>query len=77
MSKQVLRISEAAMETLLHYWWPGNIRELQNFVERAVILTIDGVLQLPALPSHLPIQIEPVTLTEAERDHILDALTED
>lgn len=74
MSKPVPRISAGAMERLLHYWWPGNIRELQNFLERAVILTMGEVLQLPALPSHLPIQTEPVTLAEAERDHILNAL---
>jgi formate hydrogenlyase transcriptional activator len=71
MSKRVPRISERAMETLQHYWWPGNIRELQNVIERAVILTKSDVLQFPALPSHQPL---PVTLAEAERDHILNAL---
>jgi formate hydrogenlyase transcriptional activator len=74
MSKQVSRISKDAMQALLRYPWPGNIRELQNLIERAVILTESDVLQLPALPSRLPIRIEPVTLEEAERDHILHAL---
>jgi formate hydrogenlyase transcriptional activator len=74
MFKQVTRISKHAMETLLHYRWPGNIRELQNVIERAVILTMGDVLQLPALPSHLPIRTEAVTLAEAQRDHILNAL---
>jgi formate hydrogenlyase transcriptional activator len=74
MFKQVSRISKDAMETLLHYAWPGNIRELQNLIERAVILTMGDVLQLPALPSHLPIRKGPITLAEAERDHILNAL---
>jgi DNA-binding NtrC family response regulator len=34
------------MEALLRYPWPGNIRELQNFIERAVILTKGDVLRL-------------------------------
>jgi hypothetical protein len=62
------------LEALLRYPWPGNIRELQNFVEWAVIVTMGDVLQLPALPRHLPNRIEPVTLAEAERDHVLNAL---
>jgi formate hydrogenlyase transcriptional activator len=76
MSKRVPRISEGAIETLLRYPWPGNIRELQNVVERAVILTTGDVLQLPALSSRLPVRTEPVTLEEAERVHILNALQE-
>jgi len=40
-----------AMERLVRYEWPGNIRELQNVVERAVILTAGDVLQLESLPS--------------------------
>jgi formate hydrogenlyase transcriptional activator len=76
MSKQVSRISRDAMDALQRYPWPGNIRELQNLIERAVILTKSDVLQIPPLPSRLPIRTEPVTLAEAERDHILHALEE-
>jgi formate hydrogenlyase transcriptional activator len=76
MSKQIPRISTDAMDTLMRYPWPGNIRELQNFIERAVILTKSDSLQLPPLPSRLPIRTEPVTLAEAERVHILNALQE-
>jgi formate hydrogenlyase transcriptional activator len=76
MSKQVSRISKDAMDALQRYPWPGNIRELQNLIERAVILTKSDVLQIPPLPSRLPIRTEPVTLAEAERDHILHALEE-
>jgi len=64
------------MEALVRYPWPGNIRELQNFIERAVILTKGGVLEIPALPSRTAVLTEPVTLAEAERDHILNALQE-
>jgi formate hydrogenlyase transcriptional activator len=74
MSKPISRIGKNALETLLRYSWPGNIRELQNVVERAVILTMGDVLQLPALPSDPSIRTEPVTLAEAERVHILKAL---
>jgi formate hydrogenlyase transcriptional activator len=76
MSKQISKIAQGAMDTLMHYPWPGNIRELQNFVERAVILTKSDVLQIPALPRGVQIRMEPVTLVEAERDHILRALEE-
>jgi formate hydrogenlyase transcriptional activator len=76
MSKQISRISKSAMEALLSYPWPGNIRELQNCIERAMILTMGDVLQLPALPPHRPTRTEPVTLAEAERDHILNPLND-
>jgi formate hydrogenlyase transcriptional activator len=74
MSKQVSMIAKNAMDRLVHYAWPGNIRELQNFIERAVILTTGEVLELPPLPSRSPTRQEPITLADAERDHILNAL---
>jgi formate hydrogenlyase transcriptional activator len=76
MAKQVGRISSDAMDELVRYPWPGNIRELQNFIERAMILTNGDVLQLSELPSSPIVPREPVTLAEAERDHILNALRE-
>jgi formate hydrogenlyase transcriptional activator len=76
MTKQIEQIPAEAMEALVLYPWPGNIRELQNFIERAVILTQGDVLRLPALPSIAAMPNEPVTLEEAERDHILNALRE-
>jgi formate hydrogenlyase transcriptional activator len=76
MARQIEKITSDAMEALVCYAWPGNIRELQNFIERAVILTNGNVLCLPALPSGTVIPTEPITLAEAERDHILNALRE-
>lgn len=76
MSKQIARVARNALEMLMSYPWPGNIRELQNIIERAVILSNSDVLQLPALPIRTLIRAEPVTLDEAERDHILKALEE-
>lgn len=74
MSKQISRITNDGLDTLMGHLWPGNIRELQNFIERAVILTNSDVLHLPPLRPAMPGQAEPVTLAEAERDHILKAL---
>jgi formate hydrogenlyase transcriptional activator len=77
------RIEYIAPETLMafrSYQWPGNIRELQNLIERAVILSNDGILPnlfpLPAQPKtarHLPKQD---ALREVERKHILAMLEE-
>jgi transcriptional regulator with GAF, ATPase, and Fis domain len=76
MAKRIKKIPSDGMEALMCHPWPGNIRELQNFIERAVILTNSDVLRLPPFPSHMPFPIEPVTLADAERDHILNALRE-
>jgi formate hydrogenlyase transcriptional activator len=76
MAKRIEKIPADGMEALMHHPWPGNIRELQNFIERAVILTNGDVLRLPPLPSHMAFPIEPVTLEDAERYHILNALRE-
>jgi formate hydrogenlyase transcriptional activator len=56
------------------YAWPGNIREMQNFIERAVILANSDVLQLPQLRPCMPSRAKPVTLADVERDHILKAV---
>jgi formate hydrogenlyase transcriptional activator len=76
MAKRIERITPDAMEALLRYPWPGNIRELQNFIERAVILTKGDVLHLSPLPTHAAFPAEPVSLADAERVHILNALRE-
>ena len=47
MNKFILSIPAKTMETLVRWGWPGNIRELENFVERSVILTPGSVLQVP------------------------------
>jgi formate hydrogenlyase transcriptional activator len=74
MNKRIERIPEDALDALCRYGWPGNIRELQNIIERSVVQTPGEVLQLCRLPSAgTP---EPVTLADAERDHILKALHE-
>jgi formate hydrogenlyase transcriptional activator len=47
MQKQIESIPAAAMKTLTNWEWPGNIRELENFIERAVILTRGRSLEVP------------------------------
>jgi DNA-binding NtrC family response regulator len=50
MNKRIESISEDAIARLVAYPWPGNIRELQNVLERAVILCEGSVLEVPSLP---------------------------
>jgi len=52
-NKEVNRISTPAIELLMSYHWPGNVRELENCIERAVLLTSDGVIHGNLLPPSL------------------------
>ena len=79
MNKQIDSTPEATMAALYNYSWPGNIRELQNLIERSVILTPGNVLQvqLNDLQQSNPIS-SPMsgTLEDVERQRILEALQE-
>jgi len=77
MRKNIESIPAEVMETLVHYSWPGNIRELRNIIERSVILTSGKRLAIPKddlRESRLPAPAPVVTMEDAERRHILDAL---
>ena len=81
MKKRIKEIPTQAMEAMTAWTWPGNIRELQNFIERAVILTAGECLEVPLeeLPSLRPDRDSPQTsrtlnLREVEREAILEAL---
>jgi len=87
MKKPIEKIPREAMEALTAYAWPGNIRELQNLIERAVILTRGRALEVPLAElknpqstnsgaPELADQPKTPTLKDAERDHILRALRE-
>ena len=76
MNKTIETIPSETMSALAEYSWPGNIRELQNLIERSVILTSGPVLRVPleelepaSLPKH-----GPQTDHNAEREFILDTL---
>jgi len=75
MSRQIEHIPPTTMSALTSYQWPGNIRELQNLIERAVILSNDGVLPnpLPAADSGITASAA-TTLRESERILILRTL---
>jgi transcriptional regulator with GAF, ATPase, and Fis domain len=79
MGRQIQRIPAETMSALNSYQWPGNIRELQNLVERAVILSKDGVLPnpLPATGTQTVLtSTGATTLRESERSLILQTLEE-
>jgi formate hydrogenlyase transcriptional activator len=79
MNKRIETISEEAMAALCRHAWPGNIRELQNFIERAVIMTPGSVLQIQVseLEQSTPITATTAnTLEDMEREHILQTLRE-
>ena len=82
-NKVVRRISTPAIDMLTSYHWPGNVRELQNVIERAVVLSTDGVIHGHHLPPTLqtaeasgtpvrgPLK---ATLESVEREMIVEAL---
>jgi len=80
LNKQIETIRTEDMDSLVHYHWPGNIRELQNLIERSVILSSDAVLQPPPFAGprleHSNPPREVSTLAQAERAQILQALAE-
>ena len=73
MAKKVDSIPKKTMDLLQGYSWPGNIRELRNVIEQALILTAGGRLtfDIPSTEKSAPSP----TLKEAERQHIVSALT--
>ena len=77
MGRQIEHIPSETMSALTSYPWPGNIRELQNLIERAVILSRDGVLPNP-LPTtgvqRAVVSTAATTLKESERSLILQTL---
>lgn len=82
MGRRIETIPSTTLEALVRYGWPGNIRELQNVIERAVILSPGPSLQVPlgdlqpaAAETRAPVAAT-VTLAAAEREHILGVLRE-
>jgi len=64
------------MNALMRWSWPGNIRELENFIERSVILTEGSVLQSPIAELAFPDQDPTADLQKREREHIANILRE-
>lgn len=86
--KQRMKISPEAMELLVNYHWPGNIRELQNTIERAMILSENHIIGPEDLPDELKIKSRPpksshfnspnpyLSLKDLEREHITSLFKE-
>jgi formate hydrogenlyase transcriptional activator len=79
MNRPIETVSAETMEALARYSWPGNIRELQNLVERSVIMSPGPELQLPIRDLSIRAVAAQVvgkhlTLEQSERLHILDTL---
>jgi formate hydrogenlyase transcriptional activator len=74
-SKRVDAISREDMAALQRHAWPGNIRELRNVVERAMIVSSGGQLKipLPAAPSHAAVK-RSIKLNDVEKEHIRGVL---
>jgi formate hydrogenlyase transcriptional activator len=79
VGKKIRGLSQKSMERLVQYAWPGNIRELQNVIERAVVLAKGAIVQIDdsmlgaeASPEESTIE----TLENVERNHIIRALQE-
>jgi len=75
MGRNITRIPNKVMEQLKAYDWPGNIRELENIIERAMILSESSTLKVEKLkiPDHTP-EEKLRTLADHERDHIRKVL---
>jgi DNA-binding NtrC family response regulator len=80
-AKKIDGISGEAMEILINYRWPGNIRELENVIERSVVVSKTNEIIPPDLPETLRQGIietgtSPRTLYESEKKHIIKILDE-
>jgi formate hydrogenlyase transcriptional activator len=76
MGKHIEVIPDETMEILQNWIWPGNIRELENMIERMVIMTKGDTLAAPPVELEVPQELSEDNLTEMERDHIMRVLRE-
>lgn len=80
--KEIMTLSDLALQELMRYRWPGNIRELEHLIERSVLLCTGNTLKqihLPSPKSNTLVksagkEVEIKTIDENERDHILHML---
>jgi DNA-binding NtrC family response regulator len=79
--KNVTEIAESALKSLLSYQWPGNIRELENLIERSILLAKTETIEHIPLPAFDEVKINTKsndwyfkTIQENEREHIINVL---
>lgn len=77
VNKNLVGIEERAVHSLRQYHWPGNIRELQNIIERAAVLTQDKIIRLENLPvifaefaNQQPPELDPSGLRQQREKHV-------
>ena len=74
MGKTIVKIPRKSIDAMQHYQWPGNIRELRNVVENAMIISKGKILKLmPSVDPSLNLR-EDFKLEAVERNHIVDVL---
>jgi len=76
MGRHIDTIPPEAMSVLQGWNWPGNIRELENVIERMVIMTKSRTLAAPPMELDVPLELPDDNFMEMERDHILKVLRE-
>lgn len=76
MGKRIETIPDETLKVLQNWSWPGNIRELENMIERMVILTKGEALAAPPMELDAPQELSRDDLTEMEREHIIRILHE-
>ena len=77
MNKRIARVSASAMVLLERYQWPGNIRELENAIERAMVLAQEPEIREQDFALRMPVaEAQPRTLEDVEKAHILEVLEE-
>ncbi|WP_445456516.1 sigma-54-dependent transcriptional regulator [Flavobacterium sp. HNIBRBA15423] len=80
LNKDVTKISKEALLALIQYHWPGNLRELQNYIKRATLLSLGDVIEINCLPDEITTYKEEQEHSdlglrdEVERKAIVDAL---
>jgi len=80
--REIRGLTAQAMETLMAYSWPGNVRQLENWIEQAVVLVDQDLIDLHHFPSMLregsvgpvPGRLSGTSLREVEKCHILETL---
>jgi len=79
LDRRITTIPDDVMQALTRWDWPGNIRELENYIERAVLLSKGSALRIPMAELEVPKETIPAqdsTLEATEREHILRVLRE-
>jgi len=78
IGKHISNIPSKVMEALMEYNWPGNIRELENIIERALILSKNEALEygewLPVVKASTGKVVESSKLQDVEKEHIIEVL---